>query len=97
MRSSWNTPERMRTRSGSLRWRDEFRLAGAAAVEIGLDVGFGERDARRAAIDHAAERRPVAFAEGRDAEQMAEAVVLTFVIVLATAMSGASSAFMPTM
>ena len=34
-----------------------------------------ERDARRAAVDHAAERRPVAFAEGRDAEQMAEGVV----------------------
>ena len=52
----------------------EPRLAGTAAVEIGLDIGFGQRNARRAAIDHAADRRPVAFAEGRDPEHMAEGV-----------------------
>ena len=55
--------------------RGEARLAGAAAVEPGLDVGLGQRDARRAAVDHAADRRPVAFAPGGDAEQMAEAVM----------------------
>ena len=55
--------------------RGEARLAGAAAVEEGLDVGFGERDARRAAVDHAADRRPVALAPGGDAEQVAEAIV----------------------
>ena len=43
--------------------------------EIALDVLIGQRDQRRAAIDHAADRDPVAFAEGRDAEQMAEGVV----------------------
>ena len=52
-----------------------FRLAGFAPVEIALDIGFGQRDARRTAIDHAADRRPMALAKGRDAKQMAEAVV----------------------
>ena len=32
-------------------------------------------DARRRAVDHAADRRPVAFAPGRETEQVAEAVV----------------------
>ena len=47
----------------------------AAAVELGLDVGEREADARRAAVHHAAERRAVAFAPGRDAEQMTESIV----------------------
>ena len=55
--------------------RGEARLAGAALVEKGLDVGGGQRNARRTAVDHAAERDPVALAEGRDAKQMAERVV----------------------
>ena len=55
--------------------RGEARLAGPAAIEVALDVGLGQRDQRRAAIDHAADRNPVALAEGRDAEQMAEGVV----------------------
>jgi len=55
--------------------RGEARLTGPAAVEIALDVGLDQRDQRRAAIDHTADRNPVALAEGRDAEQMAEGVV----------------------
>ncbi len=55
--------------------RGEARLAGLAAVELGLDVGGGQRNARRAAVHHAAQRRAMALAEGRDAEQMAERVV----------------------
>jgi hypothetical protein len=51
------------------------RLARAPLVEIGLDLGLGDGDAGRTAIDHAADRRPVAFAPGGDAEQMAETVV----------------------
>jgi hypothetical protein len=43
-------------------------MARAPLVEIGLDVGDVELDARRAAIDHAADRRPVALAPGGDAE-----------------------------
>ena len=52
----------------------EARLAWTALVEIGLDVGHLERNARRAAVDHAADRRPVAFAEAGEAEEMAEGV-----------------------
>src|SRR6185295_10260096 len=55
--------------------RGEARLAGTALVEPGLDVGRGQRNARRAAVDHAAERNPVALAERGDAEQVAERIV----------------------
>ncbi len=76
----------------------EARLAGTAAVEIGLDVGLGERDAGRAAVDHAADRRAVALAERGDAEEMAETVVRHRAPQSpATAMSGAAGFFMPTM
>ena len=54
--------------------RGEARLAGPAPVEIGLNVAFAERDARRAAVDDAADRRPVALAEGRDPEGMTERI-----------------------
>ena len=60
---------------GLLALGGELALPRPAAVEPGLDVRFGERDARRAAVDDAAERRPVALAPGGDAEEMAEAVV----------------------
>ena len=52
----------------------EARLAGPAAVEILLDIGLGERDHGRAAVDHAADRYPMALAEGGDAEHVAESV-----------------------
>src|ERR1700730_6829050 len=52
----------------------EARLAGAAAIEIALDLFSRQRDQRRAAVDHAADRNPVAFAEGRDPEHVAEGV-----------------------
>src|SRR3546814_13850330 len=41
---------------------------------MALDLGFVERDARRHAVDDAADRRPVAFAPGGESEEMAEAV-----------------------
>ncbi|MEY9359212.1 hypothetical protein ABH994_001933 [Bradyrhizobium yuanmingense] len=52
----------------------EARLAGTAPVEIPLDVGLGERDHRRAAVNHTADRHPMALAEGGDAEHVAEGV-----------------------
>jgi hypothetical protein len=55
--------------------RGVARLARTALVEIGLDLRLFDRDARRAAVNHAADRRPVALAPGGDAEEMAEAVV----------------------
>ncbi len=46
--------------------------AGAAPVQVGLDVGLGQRHAGRAAVDDAADGRAMAFAEVGDAEQFAE-------------------------
>ena len=40
--------------------RHVARGAGLAPVELGLDVGFGELQSRRAAVDDAADRRAVA-------------------------------------
>ena len=54
--------------------RGEARLPGPPLVEIGLDIRLGERNAGRATVDHAADRCPVAFAEGRDPEQVAECI-----------------------
>ena len=53
----------------------EARLPGTAAIEVVLDVFDGERDQRRTAIDHAADRDPMALAKGRDPEHVAEGVV----------------------
>jgi hypothetical protein len=47
-------------------------LAGAAAVELVLDLIQGERDAGRAAIDDDADAATVRLAEGVDAEYLAE-------------------------
>ncbi len=52
----------------------EFRLAGPTLVQIGLNLFFGECDPRRAAVDHAADRRPMAFAKGGHAKKMAKGV-----------------------
>src|SRR6185312_11768173 len=46
--------------------------AGAAPVELRLDVGLAQLEAGRAAVDDAADRRTVAFAEVGDAKQVAE-------------------------
>ena len=69
----------------------EFRLAGPALVEEGLDIGFGQDEPGRAAIDHRADRRAVAFAPGGEAQQVSECVEAHF----SSPISGASSAFMP--
>jgi hypothetical protein len=55
--------------------RGETRLAGPAAVEFGLDLGGLQWNARRASVHHAAQRDPMALAEGGDAEEVAEGVV----------------------
>jgi len=51
------------------------RLPRSAAIEVDLNVLGLESNTGRAAVDHAAERRPVALAPGRDAEKMTESVV----------------------
>ena len=73
--SSSKTPERMRTVSGSRRWVVKRDWPGPALVHPVLDLGLGDRDARRAAVDDAADRRPVALAPGGHAKEMAEGVV----------------------
>ena len=51
-----------------------FALPGTPAIQIGLDVGFSERKPRRTTVNHAANRRPVALAKGRDPKQMSERI-----------------------
>ena len=53
----------------------ESRLAWFALLEKGLDFRSFERNARRTAIDHAANLGPVALTPGGEAEKMAERVV----------------------
>ena len=50
------------------------RLAGAALVEPLLNVGLAQRQARRHAIDDAADPGPMAFAPGREPERVADTV-----------------------
>ena len=50
------------------------RGAGFAPVEFGLDGGFVQRDARRSAIENAADGRAVAFAVGGEDEVLSDAV-----------------------
>ena len=50
------------------------RLPRPPLVQVGLDVGRAERNARWTTVDHAADRRPMAFAKGRDPEEMAEGI-----------------------
>src|SRR5690606_9454777 len=47
-------------------------LAGRAPGKVMDEVLGRDRDARRATVDHAADRRPMGFTEGGDAEKMAE-------------------------
>ncbi len=50
------------------------RGAGAPPFQLRLDVLLRQLQPRRTAVDDAAERRAVAFAEARDSEQLAEGV-----------------------
>jgi len=45
-------------------------LAGSAAIKVGLNVRFRQREARRAAVDHNADAATVRFTPGSDAEQV---------------------------
>jgi len=50
------------------------RRAGFAAVQFELNVGLGEQQARRAAVDHTANCGAVRFAEGGHSEKRTERV-----------------------
>src|SRR5687768_7569148 len=54
--------------------RDILRGARPPQVEEALDPSLVQLKPRRAAVDHAADRRPMALAPGRQPQQMAEAV-----------------------
>ena len=75
VRSSSNTPGQDLHLVRFLALRGEARLAGPPLVEEALDVFGRQRNVGRAAIDDAADGRAMAFAEGGDAEQMAECIV----------------------
>src|ERR1700733_9067174 len=53
---------------------DEVRGAGTAAIDVGLHIRLAQLQPRRAAIDDAAHRRPVALAEGRHRKELADGV-----------------------
>jgi hypothetical protein len=59
---------------GFLARRDDAGLAGTAAIQIRLDVGLGQFDARRTTIHDHTDASAVRFAPGGDAEQMTERV-----------------------
>ena len=57
---------------GLLAWSDDFRLAGAAAVELVLDLRLRNGNARRAAVDDHANAATVRLTESVDAKNVAE-------------------------
>jgi hypothetical protein len=61
-------------RVGLVALRDELAGAGAAAVQIALDVGLAQGHAGRAAVDHAADGRAVGLTEVGDCEKGAKGV-----------------------
>ena len=73
--SSANTPDRISTASGSWRWVVKRDWPGLALIELAWMSASSSGNARRAAVDDAADGRPVALAPGRHAEKMAEGVV----------------------
>src|SRR5581483_4579062 len=52
----------------------EPRLARAPFVQVGLDIGLAQRNARRAAIHHTADRGPMALAKSSYSKKMAESI-----------------------
>ena len=68
-------PDRIFTSSGSRRWVVKRDWPGRRLSSQGWMSAAVSGMPRRTAVDHAAERGPVALAEGGDAEQMAERVV----------------------
>src|SRR5471032_2686285 len=59
-------------RVGFLALRHVARSARFAAVQLRLDIGFRQDQARRAAVDHAADGRTMRFAESGNSKQLAK-------------------------
>jgi hypothetical protein len=49
--------------------RGQSRLPRSAPIQIGLDVGLGQRQPGWAAVDHDPDRAPVGLTEGGDAKR----------------------------
>ncbi len=69
------TPESTLTRSSSRRWVTKRDWPGLRLSSQACSLRQREAEAGRAAVDDAAERRPVAFAPGGYAEEMTECIV----------------------
>ena len=54
--------------------RGVTRGTRATTIEVVLQVGFGQRDARRHAVNDAAQRQTVRFAEGSDAKELSNCI-----------------------
>ena len=61
-------------RVGFFAGRDDGRLTRATAVQVGLDVRFGQRQTGRAAIDDHPDAAAMRFAPGGDAEELSKRV-----------------------
>src|SRR5437899_7150179 len=61
-------------RIGFLALRDVARRARLASIQLRLNVGFGQVETRRAAIDNTADRRAMRFAESSDSKQGTEGI-----------------------
>ena len=75
VRSSSKTPERIFTWSGSWRWVVKRDWPGRRLSRKDWISSAVRRNVGRAAVDDAADGGAMAFAEGGDAEEMAEGVV----------------------
>ncbi len=61
-------------RVGLLALTGVLRRSGAAPLHVGLKIRLGEREAGRASVHDAPERRPVALAETRHREDSSERI-----------------------
>ena len=61
-------------RVGFLTLGGKTRLSGPPAIELALDVLRHQRDPRWTTVDDAADRRPMAFAEAGEPEEVAERI-----------------------
>jgi len=59
---------------GLLAGRDDLRLAGPAAIQLGLNVRLAQFEPGRASIYHHSHASAVGFTPGSDAEKAAETV-----------------------
>lgn len=76
MSSFSKTPSTRLTPTGSrlTALGDVTGCAGLAPVELRLDVGFADGQARRTAVHHATDGRAMGLAEGSDAKKRAERI-----------------------